>query len=198
MGYKGGGLDINGQWVTQPLEVVQRPPFAGLGYGKVEIGECSKIAKARATSTSLDSNRGSKAASPHHICNKDKPGRYKSHSNSFLEFNKNDFCITYSNHDVAKHQTQKFWVKNIDESTRIETNQKPHLPSHLVRNAQLNGKRRNFCSYCNISGHREKRGWKIHPQLHCDSRKKPTPTPTKKGAMKELVINVPTPISEGM
>jgi hypothetical protein len=34
MGYKGGGLGINGQGVTQPLEVVQRPPFAGLGYGQ--------------------------------------------------------------------------------------------------------------------------------------------------------------------
>jgi flagellar biosynthesis/type III secretory pathway chaperone len=34
MGYKGGGLGINGQGVTQPLEVVQRPPFAGLGYGR--------------------------------------------------------------------------------------------------------------------------------------------------------------------
>ena len=97
MGYKGGGLGINGQGVTQPLEVVQRPPFAGLGYGKVDIGEFSKSAKARATSTSLDSNRGAKEASPHQICNKDKPGRYKIHSNSFLEYKKNDFCITSSN-----------------------------------------------------------------------------------------------------
>jgi hypothetical protein len=129
MGYKGGGLGINGQGVTQPLEVVQRPPFAGLGYGKVEIGECSKIAKARATSTSLDSNRGAKAASPHQIYNKDELGRYKSHSNSFLEYKKNDLCIRSSNRDVAKHQMKKVWVKKTDVSMRSETKQKPHLPS---------------------------------------------------------------------
>jgi hypothetical protein len=32
MGYRGGGLSINGQGVTQPLEVVPRQPFEGLGY----------------------------------------------------------------------------------------------------------------------------------------------------------------------
>ena len=33
MGYKGGGPGVNGQGMTQPLEVVQRPRFAGkLGY----------------------------------------------------------------------------------------------------------------------------------------------------------------------
>jgi hypothetical protein len=102
---------------------------------KVEIGECSKTAKARATSTSLDSNRGAKAASPHQICNKDKPGRYKSHSNSFLEYKKNDLCIRSSNRDVAKHQMKKVWVKKTDVSTGSETKKKPHLPSPSVRNA---------------------------------------------------------------
>ena len=140
MGYKGGGIDINGQGVTQPLEVVQRPPFVSLGYGKVDIGECSKIAKARTTSTSLDSNRGAKAASLPQICNKDEPRRYKSHSNSFLEYKKNDLCIRYSNHDVAKHQMKKVWVKKTDMSTGSETKKKPHLLSPSVRNAQLNGK----------------------------------------------------------
>jgi hypothetical protein len=47
MGYKGGGLGINGQVVTQPLEVVPRPPFASLGYCKEENGECLKVTKAR-------------------------------------------------------------------------------------------------------------------------------------------------------
>jgi len=36
MGYRGGGLGINGQGVTQPLEVVPRQPFASLGYGQGE------------------------------------------------------------------------------------------------------------------------------------------------------------------
>ena len=30
MGYKGGGLGIHGQGMTQPLKVVQRPHYAGL------------------------------------------------------------------------------------------------------------------------------------------------------------------------
>jgi hypothetical protein len=41
MGYKGGGLGINGQGIIQPLEVVGRPWFVGLGYGE---GEFSKVA----------------------------------------------------------------------------------------------------------------------------------------------------------
>ena len=42
MGYKGGGLGVRGQGITQPLEVVQRPCYAGLGYN--EEG-CSKDIK---------------------------------------------------------------------------------------------------------------------------------------------------------
>lgn len=43
MGYKGGDLDVNSQRMTQPLEVVQRPQFAGFGYTE---GECSKVSEA--------------------------------------------------------------------------------------------------------------------------------------------------------
>jgi hypothetical protein len=39
MGYKGGELGIHGQVITQPLEMVQIPQFAGFGYGKEENGE---------------------------------------------------------------------------------------------------------------------------------------------------------------
>jgi len=67
MGYRGGGLDIHGQGVTRPLELVQRPRFAGLGYGQEEIGECSKSNEARAISktiyTSLDSKSEVKTSS---------------------------------------------------------------------------------------------------------------------------------------
>jgi hypothetical protein len=50
MGYRGGGLGIHGQGVTQPLEVVQIPLFGSLGYGQEEIGECSMSVETRATS----------------------------------------------------------------------------------------------------------------------------------------------------
>lgn len=40
MGYKGGGLGVNVQGMTLPLEVVQIPRFASLG--DIE-GECSKV-----------------------------------------------------------------------------------------------------------------------------------------------------------
>ena len=40
MGYKGGGLGVNGQGMTQPLEVVQRPQLLGLGYTE---GQCYKV-----------------------------------------------------------------------------------------------------------------------------------------------------------
>ena len=43
MGYKGGGLGVNGQGMTQPLEVMQRPKFIGLGHTEVE---CSKVLEA--------------------------------------------------------------------------------------------------------------------------------------------------------
>jgi hypothetical protein len=67
MGYRGGGLGIHGQGVTQPLEVLQRPPFVGLGYGKEENGECSKVAEAKTISSPSDSKKGIKPACPHQI-----------------------------------------------------------------------------------------------------------------------------------
>jgi tuftelin-interacting protein 11 len=41
MGYKGGGIGINGQGINQPLEVEGRPQYVGLGYGE---RVCSKVA----------------------------------------------------------------------------------------------------------------------------------------------------------
>ena len=50
MGYKGGGIGINGQGIIQPMELVEIPLFASLGYGKEEVGECSKEVEARGAS----------------------------------------------------------------------------------------------------------------------------------------------------
>jgi hypothetical protein len=48
MGYKGGGLGIDGQGIIQPLEVEGRPRYVGLGYGE---RECSKAAEAEDSSS---------------------------------------------------------------------------------------------------------------------------------------------------
>ena len=42
MGYEGGGLDINGQGITNPIMVEERTKYQGLGYGQKEFGEFSK------------------------------------------------------------------------------------------------------------------------------------------------------------
>jgi hypothetical protein len=167
--YSGGGLGINAQGVTQPLEVVPRQPFAGLGYGHEEKGECSKVAEVNANSSPLDSKKGIKIVSPHQF--KDKSGRYNNHSSSSFAYKRNDCFHRYSNRDVVKNQTNKMWVKKTDVSMRSETKQKKNLSYPPARNVQLNGKRRNFCNFCKISGHWEKKCWKLHPEIRHKSRK---------------------------
>ena len=133
MEYKGGGLSIHGQGITQSLEVVQRPQFTGLGYGKKENGECSKVAEGKTISSSLVSMKGIKLACPHQ--RKNHSGKYKGHFNSFLTYKKNDYGHRSSNHDVAKDRMKTVWVKKTDVSTGSETKKKPHLLSPSVRNA---------------------------------------------------------------
>ena len=100
MGYKGGGLCVNGQGITQPMEVVQRPRFVGLGYTK---RECSKVAEDSKTlsktsrknddgNTSQSSHdsahcRGRAKASSHcQGCTKDSIERYKKSQYSKVNF----------------------------------------------------------------------------------------------------------------
>jgi len=47
MGYEGKSLGVNGQGIVNPIEVIERPCYAGLGYGKEEVGGCSKTMEAR-------------------------------------------------------------------------------------------------------------------------------------------------------
>ena len=46
MGYEGKGLGNKGQGIVNPIEVMEIPCYLGLGYGKVDIGECSKTLEA--------------------------------------------------------------------------------------------------------------------------------------------------------
>jgi tuftelin-interacting protein 11 len=43
MGYEGKGLGIEVQGIVSPIEVVGRPGYLGLGYGKVENGASFKM-----------------------------------------------------------------------------------------------------------------------------------------------------------
>jgi hypothetical protein len=46
MGYEGKGLGSKGQGIVNPIEVVERPCYLGLGYGEEEIGKFSKTLEA--------------------------------------------------------------------------------------------------------------------------------------------------------
>lgn len=42
MGYEGKGLGINGQFIINPIKVVELPRQVGLWYVRKEVGECAK------------------------------------------------------------------------------------------------------------------------------------------------------------
>ena len=50
MDYEGGGLNINGQGITNPIMVEERPKYQGLGYGQRVFGEYSKHFEAHQSS----------------------------------------------------------------------------------------------------------------------------------------------------
>jgi hypothetical protein len=199
MGYKGGGLGIHGQGITQPLEVVQRPRFTGLGYGKEENGECSKVVEEKTISSPSDSMKGIKPACPHQ--SKNHSGKYKGHFNSFLTYEKDDYGHRSSNHDVAKDRKKKTWVEKTSMPTGSGTKKREPLSRLHDKEILLKEKRRNYCTHCEISGHWEKKCWKLHPEIRQrPSNRQIAKTPTKKEATKimEHVINVPAPVSEEM
>ena len=51
MGYNKRGLIINGQSITNLIEVKEWPWYEGLGYGHEEIGRCSKITEEKKSSS---------------------------------------------------------------------------------------------------------------------------------------------------
>jgi hypothetical protein len=42
MGYEGKGLGNKGQGIVNPIEVVERPHYLGLGYGEEELENAPK------------------------------------------------------------------------------------------------------------------------------------------------------------
>ena len=168
MGYSGGGLGINGQGITQPLEVVPRQPFAGLGYQQEE-GECSKVAETKFIPSSPDSKKGIKPPSFHQF--KDKPRRYDNHSDSTFAHKRSDCFHRSANYGVVKHHTRKEWVKKTDFPTRRETKKNENVLNPPIMKTRWNGKRSNFCNFCKISGHWEKKCWKLHPEIRQESSK---------------------------
>jgi hypothetical protein len=60
MGYEEGkGLGCKGQGIINPIEVVERPRYLGLGYGEVELGASSKMGSKtlEASNASSDQNK---------------------------------------------------------------------------------------------------------------------------------------------
>jgi len=42
MGYEGKGMGINGQGIVSPIKVEELPRQVGLGYVRMEVGECTE------------------------------------------------------------------------------------------------------------------------------------------------------------
>lgn len=76
MGYQGKGLSINGQCIVNPIKVEKLPRYAGLGYVKKEVGECSNIASEQPMtddkSTSSHSNDSEGSTGTYQRCTKNK------------------------------------------------------------------------------------------------------------------------------
>ena len=115
MGYEGKGLGVNGQGIVNPIEVVERTCYVGLGYGKEEVWEFSKIREIR-NSSSDESNSFQKESSQaddssHHdigIDCKSSPKRYEhfkgwSKSSSPHQIYTKDNHERYRGHDDLKY-----------------------------------------------------------------------------------------------
>jgi hypothetical protein len=135
MGYKGGGLGINGQGIIQPLEVVGRPWFAGLGY--VE-GECSKVAEA--------GNSSSKK-----IESSPTPSK-KSNGTSLFESDRSSKRFRRKSKSPQKSWDNKSVAKCWKRKTPYSE-------------GETGMKSRNYCTHCNMRGHWIEKCWKLHPKL---------------------------------
>jgi hypothetical protein len=113
MGYEGKGLGIEGQGIVNPIEVVERPRYLGLGYGEVEIGASSKMGSK--TSEASNASNGQLKSLQEHFTkgdgvslldcgsecksspkqSEDQQGRYNGHvfTNSLFDYKKHNHVI---------------------------------------------------------------------------------------------------------
>jgi hypothetical protein len=114
MGYEEGkGLGCKGQGIVNPIEVVERPRYLGLGYGEVDLGESSKIGSK--TSEASNASNGQLKTLQEHFTkgngmslqdcgsecksspkkSEDQHGRYNGHvfTNSPFDYNKHNQVI---------------------------------------------------------------------------------------------------------
>jgi len=57
MGYKGGGIGIDGQGIIQPLEVEGRPRYVGLGHSERECSEAEDYSRKEMRSSPTPSKK---------------------------------------------------------------------------------------------------------------------------------------------
>jgi hypothetical protein len=99
MGYKGGGLGIDGKGIIQPLEVEGRPRCAGLGYGE---RECSKVVEAK------DSSRKELRSSPTSSWDNKSVAKYLERKSLYSEGEKDMKSHNYFTHcQMSGHLRRK-------------------------------------------------------------------------------------------
>ena len=184
MGYKGGGIGINGQGMIQPLEVMQRPRLASLGYNE---GQYSKVSEAPNAwlktlgkeiygNTSPSShgsaccNERTEVSSRHHDCTKDHRERYNKSRYSQVHF--------YYKH-VDNHR-QKSWHRKtchfcglhnhvIGEcwkrmATQKRMRREKPSPSQEKKKVKQVSRMKTHCNDCDISGHQISTYCRLHPE----------------------------------
>jgi hypothetical protein len=192
MGYEGKGLGNMGQGIINPIEVVERPRYLGLGYGEVEIGECSKTLEV--SDASKDQNKslreqfmkgdgvslhdGDSDCKSSPKKSEDKQDTYNGHgfSKSLFDYKKNNhviqnlwhmypctFCHSLK-HCVEKcRKIQSLYKKFM--STKKETQHKDSNPQRKKETGKQVWMPKNHCTYCNRGGHRKANCWKLNTEL---------------------------------
>jgi hypothetical protein len=133
MGYDRNGLGINGQGIDNPIEVVEIPRCASLGYSKGEVQECSKVIKARNASreeskplhkyliqregTSLHGSdkdcKASQMRGEHHVGVKIVSFRQTCNKNHHERYNKSNYSNVLFDYKKNGNEKHSLWYKYV-------------------------------------------------------------------------------------